>query len=144
MLTSKIKIIDISKEDDMNASLAAVDALVTDYSSVAMDAGFMRIPVFIYADDIEKYIKDRGSMLWDFSGISGGIIKNSKEMIPGINTELPFTIAQNNDEFEKNILEFQEEQYVLKIEQFVKDVELIFDGNASVRVADKIEYFMKQ
>lgn len=118
--------------------------MVTDYSSVAMDAGFMRIPVFIYADDIEKYIKDRGSMLWDFSGISGGIIKNSKEMIPGINTELPFTIAQNNDEFEKNILEFQEEQYVLKIEQFVKDVELIFDGNASVRVADKIEYFMKQ
>ena len=72
------------------------------------------------------------------------LFRSSKEMIPGINTELPFTIAQNNDEFEKNILEFQEEQYVLKIEQFVKDVELIFDGNASVRVADKIEYFMKQ
>lgn len=144
MLTSKIKIIDISKEDDMNAGLAAVDALVTDYSSVAMDAGFMRIPVFIYADDIEKYIKDRGSMLWDFSGISDGIIKNSQDMIPGIDTELPFTVAQNNDDFEKNILEFKEEQYVNKMEKFEKDVELIFDGNASARVADKIEYFIKQ
>lgn len=40
--------------------LQQLDALVTDYSSVAMDAGFMRIPVFIYADDIEKYIKNRG------------------------------------------------------------------------------------
>jgi len=144
MLTSKIKIIDISKEDDMNAGLAAVDALVTDYSSVAMDAGFMRIPVFIYADDIEKYIKDRGSMLWDFSGISDGIIKNSQDMIPGIDTELPFTVAQNNDDFEKNILEFKEEQYVNKMDKFEKDVELIFDGNASARVADKIEYFIKQ
>ena len=127
----------------MNASLAAVDALVTDYSSVAMDAGFMRIPVFIYADDIEKIYKGQGSMLWDFSGIAGGTIKNSQEMIPGIDTELPYTIAQNNDEFEKNILEFREEQYVIKIEKFIKDVELIFDGNASSRVADTIEYFMR-
>ncbi len=83
-------------------------------------------------------------MLWDFSGIAGGTIKNSQEMIPGIDTELPYTIAQNNDEFEKNILEFREEQYVIKIEKFIKDVELIFDGNASSRVADTIEYFMKQ
>lgn len=141
---SGIKIIDISKEDDMNASLAAMDALVTDYSSVAMDASFMRIPVFIYADDIEKYISDRGSMLWDFSGISEGIIKNNQEMIPGIDTELPYSVAQNNDELEKDILEFDEDKYEKQIDKFVKDVELIFDGNASMRVADNIEYFMKK
>lgn len=140
---SKIRIIDISKEDDMNASLAAMDALVTDYSSVAMDASFMRIPVFIYADDIEKYISDRGSMLWDFSGISEGIIKNNQEMIPGIDTELPYPVAQNNDEFEKDILGFNEDKYTKQMNKFVKDVELIFDGNASMRVADNIEYVMK-
>lgn len=143
-LFSQIKVIDISEEDDMNANLAAMDVLVTDYSSVAMDAGFMRMPVFIYADDIEKYIQDRGSILWDFSGVSGGIIKNNQEMIPGIDAELPFTVAQNNDELERDILEFKEDKYATKIDRFAKDVELIFDGKASRRVSDKIEYFMRQ
>lgn len=142
-LTSTIKIIDISDEDDMNVNLAAMDALVTDYSSAAMDASFMRIPVFIYADDLEKYIRDRGSVLWDFSRVSDGIIKNDQEMIPGINTELPYTVAQNNDELEKNILEFEEDRYAKQMDKFVKDVELIFDGKASMRVSNKIEYFME-
>lgn len=141
---SQIKIIDISQEDDMNENLAAMDALITDYSSVAMDAGFMRIPVFIYADDIEKYIHDRGSVLWDFSRVSEGIVKNSQEMIPGIDTELPFDVAQNNDELERNILEFKEDKYAKRLDKFAKDVELIFDGKASKRVSDKIEYLINQ
>ena len=128
----------------MNENLAAVDVLVTDYSSVAMDASFMRIPVFLYADDIQKYIQDRGSILWDFSKVTDGIIKNSQEMIPGIDTELPYPVAQNNDELERNILEFQEDTYKKQMDKFVKDVELIFDGKASRRVADKIEFLMKQ
>ena len=143
-LISDIRIIDISEEDDMNENLAAVDVLVTDYSSVAMDASFMRIPVFLYADDIQKYIQDRGSILWDFSNVMDGIIKNSQEMIPGIDTELPYPVAQNNDELERNILEFQEDTYKKQMDKFVKDVELIFDGKASRRVADKIEFLMKQ
>lgn len=143
-LTSQIKIVDISGEDDMNENLAAMDALVTDYSSVAMDAGFMGIPVFIYADDIEKYIRDRGSLLWDFSRVSDGIIKNNSEMIPGVDTELPFAVARDNDELERNIMKFEENKYATRINQFAKDVELIFDGKASRRVSDKIEYLMKQ
>ena len=34
--------------------LAAMDAYITDYSSACFEAGFAHIPVFIYADDIEK------------------------------------------------------------------------------------------
>lgn len=121
-----------------------MDALITDYSSAAMDASFMRIPVFIYADDIEKYIQDRGSILWDFSRLSEEIIKNNQEMVPGIDTQLPYTVSQNNDELERHILEFDEDKYAKQMDQFVKDVELIFDGQASSRVADKIESFIKQ
>lgn len=141
---AQIRVIDISEKDDINENLAAMDALVTDYSSVAMDASFMRIPVFIYADDIQTYIKDRGSMLWDFSDVVSGVIRNDHEMIPGIDTELPYTIAQNNDELERNILEFNESKYERQMDKFIKDVELIFDGGASKRVSDKIECFMKQ
>lgn len=140
---SEVRIIDISEDDDMNVDLAAMDVLITDYSSAAMDASFMRIPVFIYTDDIEKYIRDRGSLLWDFSTVSDGIIKNDQEMIPGIDTELPYSVAQNNDELEKNIMKFDEVKYAKQMDEFVKDVELIFDGKASERVADKIESFMK-
>ncbi len=143
-LDLKLKVIDISREDDMNVNLAAMDALITDYSSAAMDASFMRIPVFIYADDIEKYIQDRGSILWDFSRLSEEIIKNNQEMVPGIDTQLPYTVSQNNDELERHILEFDEDKYAKQMDQFVKDVELIFDGQASSRVADKIESFIKQ
>lgn len=143
-IVSKIKIIDVSGEDDMNANLAAMDAFVTDYSSAAMDASFMRVPVFIYADDMEEYMRDRGSMLWDFLRISEGIIKNNQEMTPGIDTELPYTVARNNDELERNIMDFNQDKYTERMDKFVSDVELIFDGNASKRVSDKIEYFIKQ
>ena len=40
-----------------------MDAFVTDYSSAAFDASETDMPVFIYADDIEKYMNDRGRLL---------------------------------------------------------------------------------
>lgn len=140
---SGFQIIDISRDDDVHASLASMDALVTDYSSLAMDASFMRIPVFIYADDIEKYIRERGSMLWDFSHVSEGIVKNDREMVPGIDTKLPYSVSQNNEELEKNILEFDDDRYAEQMNQFMEDVELIFDGKACARVSDRMESLMK-
>lgn len=136
------KIIDISQEDDMNENLAAMDALITDYSSAAMDASFAYLPVFIYADDIDRYINDRGSVLWNLSSNSNDRVTNNQEMVPGINTLLPYKIAQNNAELEKNILQFSEEEYKNDMDRFMQDVELIFDGKASRRVSNKIEECM--
>lgn len=140
----KDKLIDVSREDDMYEMLAAMDAFVTDYSSAAMDAGYTHMPVFIYADDIEEYLNDRGDMLWDMSTDSGRPITNNKNMTPGIDTVLPYPIAQNNDELEKVILGFDEEKYLSMIRQFERDVRLIFDGQASVKVADRLEEYLKQ
>lgn len=131
-------IINVSQEDDMYEMLAAMDVLITDYSSVAMDASFASIPVFIYADDIEKYIQDRGSFLWNISSNPYDAITNNKLMTPDIDTILPYSIAQDNDELERNILEFDEEEYKNKLKHFEEDVKLVFDGKASSRVADKI------
>ena len=64
--------------------------------------------------------------------------------MPGIDTELPYTVSRDNDELERHILEFDESRYIEQMNRFVKDVELIFDGKASCRVADKIESFIKQ
>lgn len=136
------RLLDASGEDDMYEILAAVDAFVTDYSSAAMDASYMHIPVFIYADDIEKYVADRGSMLWNLSGDSGKPVTNNKDMTPDIDTILPYPVAQNNDEMEKNILEFDEKLYLSRMRQFEREVGLVFDGQASSRTADLLESYM--
>lgn len=132
-------LIDESQADDMYEILAAMDAYITDYSSAAMDAGYAHMPVFIYADDIQKYIKDRGSMLWDMSTDSKTIVKNNRKMTPNIDVELPYSISQNNDELQENILNFDEREYTRKLEAFEKAVKLVFDGNASKRVCDYLE-----
>lgn len=138
------KVIDVSWADDLYEILAAMDAFVTDYSSAAMDASYAHIPVFIYADDIEKYMNERGSMLWNMSTDSKKPVTNNKEMTPKIDVVLPYSIAQNNDELEENILNFQESKYISMMKQFESSVELVFDGNASRRVADRVRSYMNQ
>ncbi len=139
----KEHVIDVSKRDDMYEILAAMDAFITDYSSAAMDASYTHMPVFLYADDIVKYINDRGSLAWNFSVDSQRPIANNKEMTPGIDVKLPYPIAQNNDELEKNIINFDEDQYFIMMEQLKKGVELVFDGKASEKVADQIESYIR-
>ncbi len=137
------KLIDVSQEDDMYEILAAMDAFITDYSSAAMDASYAHMPVFIYADDIEKYISDRGSMLWNMSTDSSKQVTNNKIMTPNIDTVLPYPIAQNNAELEEAILGFDEEKYISKMKKFESDVQLVFDGKASAKVADKLENYLR-
>jgi CDP-glycerol glycerophosphotransferase len=133
------RILDVSKDDDMYDLLPAMDALITDYSSVAMDASFGDIPVFIYADDIEQYTINRGSLLWNIHLDLREDVKNNKIMTPGIDVVLPYSISSTNEELEKNIMEFDIELYKKKMEQFKLGVDLVFDGKASKRVADVIE-----
>ncbi len=133
------KVIDASRADDMYEILAAMDAYITDYSSAAMDASLTHMPVFIYADDIEQYIKDRGGLLWNLSEDTSKAVLNNKRMTPNLDLILPFSIAKNNDELEKNILEFDTDEYLKKMNDYEKGVDLIFDGKASERVVEKIE-----
>lgn len=135
----KLKFIDESLADDMYEILPAMDALITDYSSVAMDAVISEMPIFIYADDIEKYVQDRGSLVWDVSTRKEGIVRNNKEKTPNIEMVLPFSIAENNDELEYNIRTFDKEEYKMKVQAFKEAIGLVFDGRASQRIADRIE-----
>lgn len=141
--TIKERMLDVSQVDDMYELLAAMDAFITDYSCAAMEAGFARIPVFIYADDIEQYLNDRGSMMWNISVDSKKPITNNKKMTPAMDVVLPYSMAQNNDELEENILNYDERKYLMMLENFEKGVGLVFDGKASEKVANKIERYMQ-
>lgn len=133
------RLIDESQADDMYEILAGMDAYITDYSSAMFDAGFAEIPVFLYADDIEKYARDRGKLMWNLTTDTLSNVTNNKTITPNIDAVLPYSVLQDNDELEKHILCFDEEEYRDKIKQLKLAVGLIFDGKASKRVADRVE-----
>ena len=135
--------IDVSQADDMCEVMAAVDALITDYSSAAMDAGFADIPVFLYADDIEQYTENRGGMFWTFPKEGPEPIVSNKTVTPDIDATLPYPLARNNEELEINILNFDHEKYRLGIKEFAEAIELVNDGRASLRAADQVERWLR-
>ncbi len=113
-------LIDVSQVSDISEIMAACDVVITDYSSCAFDACFAEIPVLLYADDVKEYIENRGQFMW------------KKE-------ELPFDIAENNEELVFNIYNFDYERYIEKVNGFMVKHGVLEDGKASQRIADTIE-----
>lgn len=79
-------------------TLAAVDVLITDCSSVAMDAGFISIPVFLYADCIKIFTEERGGMLWIFPEAGLGPIVSKKARTSKVEALLPGPLSRNNED----------------------------------------------
>lgn len=113
------QMVDVSQADDMNEVLAAADVFITDYSSSAFDAVNVKMPVFLYADDLKDYIEERGSLMWDMR-------------------KLPFSVAESNEQLGENILQFSAERYESAVDVFLKEHGVLEDGTASGRVAEKI------
>lgn len=133
-----VKVVNISDADDMYENLAAMDALITDYSSCAMDAELMHIPIFIYADDIGKYKTDRGEFVWEIDSDTRAFPPINHAMLPNLDVSLPFRIAHNNEELEDDIINFDESEYIQILEDYEKGVGIVIDGLAARRVADRI------
>lgn len=113
------RLIDVSGLPDMSQILGGCEMLITDYSSCAFDAAFAHIPVLLYADDVQEYIKERGKFMW------------SRE-------ELPFDIAEDNEMLIKNIKDFDVENYNSSVDSFMKEYEVKEDGTACRRVVEFI------
>ena len=132
------RLIDESQADDMYEILAAMDAYITDYSSACFEAGFARIPVFLYADDVQKYSKDRGQLMWNMATDERNNIGNNKDITPMFDVKLPFTLAYNNEQLLQDIEGFDKAGYEKKLDEFYAALGLVFDGKASERLAEKI------
>ena len=83
-------------------------------------------------------------MLWNMTTDSDAIIRNNRQMTPGMDVILPYPVAQNNEELESRILKFDMEDYLSRMKTFEEKVELTFDGKASLRIADRIEAYMRR
>ena len=113
------RLIDVSQRPDMNEIIAGTDAFLTDYSSAVFEAAMAGVPGFIYADDLEVYVNDRGDLMFDMR-------------------KLPFPVALDNDSIMRNIAEFDSEKYERDVKVFMKRVGNEEDGKASGRVVELI------
>lgn len=116
-------VINATSYPDVQRLNAACDICMTDYSSTVFDALLRKIPCFVYANDIEEYLKKRGVYL-DIRS-------------------LPFPCATNNQELEDNILTFSMEAYQEKLNDFCKDKGVVINGNSSMEVAEIIKGWME-
>ena len=77
----------------------------------------------VYADDVQEYIENRGQFIWK-------------------REELPFDIAENNDELMRNINRFDYESYEERVKAFMDRQGIVEDGQASKRLADIVEKYL--
>lgn len=119
LLSKDDRLIDVSQEPDISEIMGGCDAVITDYSSCAFDAAFAKIPVFLFADDVQDYVRNRGQFMWK-------------------REELPFSLAETNDELEMSIKEFEFKEYIVSVEIFMNKHKVNEDGHASEYVVKNI------
>lgn len=111
-------IINATNYPDMYELMAVSDILITDYSSVMFEAGFVKKPVFLFATDIEDYKQDR-NFYFDLE-------------------QLPFPLATTNEDLLKQIDCFSKSEYETSVEAFNQSLGLKETGHASEILAERI------
>lgn len=103
---------------EINELIIASELMITDYSSCIFDALLANKRIIQYASDIKKYMGDRGTYF-------------SLE-------DMPFPLAQDNDEMEKQIKDYKVDEEQLRQANFLSSKGSFESGNASQAVADLI------
>lgn len=119
----KDKVLDLSKESEINDLLFITDLLITDYSSVIFEASLLNIPMLFYAFDLEEYTVTR-DFYYPF-----------KDFVPG-------KIVRNMEQIKQAIL--KKDYELEKVEKFKYRFFDDFDGKSSERIADFFMELVKQ
>lgn len=113
--TVKSRVMDLSKESEINDLLFVTDILITDYSSVIFEASLLDIPMLFYAFDLEEYVVNRDFYYPFKNFVPGRIVRSLTDII----------CAVKEQQYEKE-----------KVESFKHRFFDDLDGRASERVAD--------
>lgn len=111
-------VINVVDYPDMQELLCAADILISDYSSTIWDFSLTKKPCFLYCPDLDDYIDDRG-------------IYTPIETWPGI-------LCRTNEELEQAILNFNEDEYIKKVEKHHTDLGSYETGTACEQVCRRI------
>ena len=121
-LYDKNEIINVAKYHDMQELLLSSDALITDYSSCLSEYTILKKPSFIYATDIQDYEQGLAYPMSD----------------------LPSPLATDNGELAENILNFDEQKFKQKADEFLSKMGFQDDENSAKRIIDFILNKMEQ
>lgn len=110
--------VNVTMYPDVMELVVVADVLITDYSSTMWDFSLQRRPVFLYHNDIQEYINER-DFYWPVS-------------------RWPYVIAHTSDEMCEKIRAFDEEDYLLRLENFFREDPSYDNGHASERVVERI------
>ena len=106
----------------MATMITASERLMNVFQAIFFDFAVKGKICFLYATDIDKYRKEQGCY-FELSG-------------------LPFPLAQDDGQLEKNILQFDEKRYREKVKRLFEETGLCENGDASSKAADFIEQWM--
>ena len=121
------RIIDISKYTqlpDLQKIVLQTDILITDYSSVAIDALLLDMPCIYITADIERYVNASGNFCCDFNSLAAGAhVKSMADMIDELNE-----LIQGRDRFKEERRSARE----------------LFFTNQSIPSTESMSLFMKK
>ena len=109
---------------DTQELIAVSSILIGDYSSINYDFSLKHLPVFRYVSDLEEYRNDR-DLYFPFD-------------------EYPYPYAQNNDELEALILNFNEGLYLKRLNAFFEKLGTTMNPYSSEQIVDLIVDFLCQ
>lgn len=79
--------VDVTDYESPGELTGACDAMITDYSSICMDAALIGKPLYFYAFDLEKYATDR-SFYFDYERyVPGPVAKSFNELLDSLQDE---------------------------------------------------------
>lgn len=109
---------DVTDYPEIQELFIISDMVVTDYSSTMFDFSLTRKPVFLFATDIDEFVKMRGL----------------KEMF----FKTPFPICRNNDELDLAVNSYNDEEYQSRLTAFYKIYKPFDDGHACQQIMNRI------
>ncbi len=119
------RVIDVSGYKESQELVAISYAMISDYSSIMFEHAYVKKPVFLLADDVQEYVNNQKDVLIDYE-------------------DLPFAIAETEDELIDNVRNFDEEAYTNRVTQFLDEKGVHEDGHASEKAADFIVSLLKK
>lgn len=111
-------IINATDYGDMYELLAASNILITDYSSTMFEFSFMKKPVFLYTPDLDNY-------------------KNDRNFYFNID-DLPYAISKDNNQLHTHIENYNEIEYLSKLETFLTQLNIFENGQAASSLVKRI------
>ena len=113
------KVINGTNYPDMNDILVASDILITDYSGCIFDAFYANKKVFLFATDLEEYLKKERKLYFNIE-------------------QLPAPLAKNNMDLMNAIKLFDEETYEKNRNSFIEQLGYYNVNNSTALVVDHI------